>query len=311
YTHPTWSHAVVSFPALHPGSFRHIVFPELARRVTPIDFSALDQISTQLNGSDAIGSAEDLEILGWILRQGGLNSEDYKPETLVRRAPACLRTLRVGSMREAKVLLERKRQLITTAINALLIGVTGFFRDEPVFSALSRTTLPELTRRCPAPRIWSIGCSDGAELYSVAMILADIGKLHRCELLGTDCRADAIAQAAEGIFEEGALKGLSPHLLARYFRNSGGTWRVDGGLRAMVRWRVSNILRICEPMGWDMILCRNLAIYLRPTIADYLWHVLVAALLPGGYLVLGKAERPPRSVALREVAPCIFKRYGS
>src|SRR5947209_13906917 len=105
YTHPTWSRAGMSSYALHPGSFRHIVFPELARRVTPIDFSALDQISTQLNGSDAIGSVEDLEILSWILRQGGLNREDYKPETLVRRAPACLRTLRVGSMREAKVLL--------------------------------------------------------------------------------------------------------------------------------------------------------------------------------------------------------------
>ena len=301
----------MSSVALHPGSFRHIVFPELARRVTPIDFSALDQISTQINGCHAIGSAEDLEILSWILRQGGLNSDDYKPETLVRRAPACLRALRAGSMREAKVLLERKRHLVSTAINALLIGVTAFFRDQPVFSALSRTTLPELTRRCPAPRIWSVGCSDGAELYSVAMILADMGKVHRCELLGTDCRAEAIAQAAEGIFEEGALKGVSPHLRTRYFRNRGGAWRVDEGLRASIRWRVSNILRICEPMSWDMILCRNLAIYLRPTIADYLWHVLVAALMPGGYLVLGKAERPPRSVALREVAPCIFKHYGS
>jgi len=294
--------------SLHSGVFRHIVFPELARRVTPIDFSSLDRISSDRNECEAISSPEELEILSWILRQGGLDSADYKSESLVRRAPACLRALRVGSMREARILLERKPHLLSNAVSALLIGVTEFFRDDLTFGALARSVLPELARRVSAPRIWSVGCSDGTELYSVAMILADLGKVHRCKLLGTDCRSDAIARAAEGTYERSSIKGLPPELLDRYFTLNGSAIRMDAALRAMTRWQTANILSVCEPAGWDMILCRNLAIYLRPAVADRLWHILVAALSPGGYLVLGKAERPPRSAALREVAPCIFRR---
>src|SRR5579862_9878957 len=130
--------------SLHPGIFRHIVFPELARRITPIDFSALDRISSDRNECEAISSPEELVILNWILQQGGLNSGDYKSESLVRRAPACLRALRVGSMREARILLERKPHLISTAVSALLIGVTEFFRDDLTFDALARSALPEM-----------------------------------------------------------------------------------------------------------------------------------------------------------------------
>ncbi len=69
-----------------------------------------------------------------------------------------------------------------------------------------------------------------------------------------------------------------------------------------------NALTTPEPCGWDMILCRNMSIYLQPATAVRLWHVLENCLRPGGYLVLGKAERPLGCTRLVPVSPCIFRR---
>jgi chemotaxis methyl-accepting protein methylase len=93
----------------------------------------------------------------------------------------------------------------------------------------------------------------------------------------------------------------------------GRAWRVRPALRTMLRWRVADVLREHEPGPWDMIFCRNLAMYLRTESMARLWQRLSRALRPGGVLVLGKAERPAGAgagagAALTCLHPCIFRR---
>ena len=83
-------------------------------------------------------------------------------------------------------------------------------------------------------------------------------------------------------------------------------------LRQATRWQQSNDLA-GPPVGqpsWDLILCRNVAIYLEPTAAARLWTVLVGSLRFGGILVVGKAERPQQQLALLRLAPCVFEKRG-
>jgi chemotaxis protein methyltransferase CheR len=256
-------------------------------------------------------ACEEEAFIGWLFDKAGLDATQYGVQTLSRRIGACLRGLRAGSFGHARTILEAYPSLIAPSISMLVIGVTSFFRDAAVFDDLRERVLPELAGRRSGLRIWSVGCSEGAELYSVAMLLGELGLLGRCELQGTDCRSDTIGRARAGVYDAGSLKGLSTEMLERYFKReaSGSSWRIAEPLRRAAQWRTEDALSQQPEAGqWDLILCRNMAMYLKPAAAAGLWQQLESALRPGGVLVLGKAERPVGAQRLAAEAPCIYRR---
>jgi len=209
---------------------------------------------------------------------------------------------------QARLNLEREPGLCAAAIGAMLIGVSGFFRDAAVFEQLRHGVLPVLPRRAGHPRVWSIGCSDGQELYSVAMLLAEIGLLQGATLLGTDCRSAAVARARHGVYDAAALRDVPVMLLHRYFVPDGAVWRVCDEVRGAVQWRTGDVTQLTEPGAWDLILCRNVSMYLRCEVAARLRQVCEQALRPGGFAVFGKAERPGGPSRLVPLSPCIYRK---
>jgi chemotaxis protein methyltransferase CheR len=124
--------------------------------------------------------------------------------------------------------------------------------------------------------------------------------------VGTDCRLTALVRARQGVYDAPSLREVPGTWLDQYFKFEQGRWRVIDSLRRAASWRGGDATREVEPGPWDLILCRNLAMYLRSPVASRLWQTLEASLRPGGFLVLGKAERPLGAQNLRLVAPCIF-----
>lgn len=252
-------------------------------------------------------SAEQAALLRGLLARAGLRLEWYRPAPLVRRLAACLRRLRTRSVAEAHVRLEDHPELWTSAVNALMIGVTSLWRDPGVFVHLEQEVLPRLAAN-RGVRVWSVGCADGSELYSVAMLLHRQGRLAGSRLLGTDCRPEAIAAARRGRFEAERITELPARLADECLRRAHGGWQVVPPVQHATEWRVANALGDApESSPWDMILCRNLAIYLEAGAVSLLWQRLAAALRPGGVLVVGKAERP-RAEGLVRTGPCVFER---
>jgi chemotaxis protein methyltransferase CheR len=297
---------------LRPISYRHVVFPDRAwGKNSAVNFAPPEEASHSGPAPDAPFSADQHECLQYLFDTAGLNVEDYRVESIRRRIPACVRALRVDSLTAVKTAVEKCPELLKTVMASLVIGVTTFFRDPTVFEVLARQILPRLLSQKTGPRVWSVGCSDGSELYSVAMLLAERGGVQRSTLLGTDCRTDALARAREGCYESTSLKNLPNDFVSRYLQTDGSTWRVHPYLRAVCQWRCGNALTTPEPGLWDLILCRNMSIYLQPPAAARLWQVLQSCLRPGGYLVLGKAERPQGAASMTAVSPCIFRRDRS
>lgn len=241
----------------------------------------------------------------------GLDASRYRATVLRRRQGACLRALRAASLREAHGSLERDAGSADRVIEAVMIGVTAFFRDEPVFDALG-PMLPGLARRRARLRVLSVGCSDGSEVYSVAILLAERGLLHKSTLWGLDCRNEAIAVASAGAYAAEAVGRLDPALRARHFGPAPGAGRpavrVNEALRAACRWRVGDAFTLEGPADVDLLLCRNLAIYLRHEASRELWARLGARLRPGGVLMVGKAERPAGVAGLVRVGPCLYQK---
>ena len=263
-------------------------------------------------------TVEEEAFVRWLFERAGLDAADYRNETLRRRLPACLRAVRAASPVDARRRLQADASLLPVAVGAMVIGVTSFFRDPAVFEVLASDVLPSLARRAGS-RVWSVGCSTGEELYSVAILMAEAGLLEGSQLLGTDCRAAAVRAARAGVYDSAAVtKHVPVAWLERYFEpaepagprraRASGRWRVRADLRGATQWRAGDVTRVAEPGGWDLILCRNAVMYLRCDVAGRVWERLEQSLRPGGFLVLGRAERPAGAQRLSLVAPCVYRR---
>jgi chemotaxis methyl-accepting protein methylase len=292
-----------------PLRFRHVVFSgELRRRKAAINLGASHDGVPSVPETKQNLSQENAAFVQWLFRQANLNAGHYRPETLQRRLPACLRALRARSVSHARQVLEAEPLLIASAINAMIIGVTSFFRDHNVFDYLQHKALPELALTRSGLAVWSAGCSEGAEVYSLAILLAEMGLLSTSYVLGTDCRTDALERARLGVFDGLSLKHVPAEWLRRYFCSHGAGWQVKPELRHAVRWRTGDILQAQEPGAWDIILFRNTAMYFRAEAAAPLWERFETALRPGGWLVLGRSERPVGLKRLSLIGPCLYRR---
>lgn len=255
------------------------------------------------------------ELFHVLLEPAGLRTSDYRAGPLLRRLPACLRALRAASVDEAMVAAQRDPNLASRALDALIIGVTSLYRDQQVFDTLRYRMLPELLDSVRSEGrdgldVWSVACSDGAELRTVAALLDEAGALEQSRLCGTDCRPGAIEAAKRARYAMGAVRAMPLELMSRHFRLRHGFFEPSGPLASYsFDWRVQDVLSADCPdvPRWDLILCRNIAIYLTASAAGELWRRMAAGLRPGGVLVLGKAERPAGSGWVM-VAPCIYRK---
>jgi len=237
-----------------------------------------------------------------VLSEAGLALAAYRGSPLRRRLPAVLRALRTADFQVAATKIEHNPELARRALNTLLIGHTTPFRDIEVFAALRNGILPALLQRKTSPRIWSVGCSGGEELLSVALLLAEAQRLHDCRLRGSDCRTAAIEEARRKGPGFAAALPLPWSELRRFCEQRAFLEAVQ-----RIEWRVEDALSIPEEGSWDLILCRNVSIYLEPIVCQTLWERMRSCLAPGGILVTGKAERPCVR-GFRRIFKCIYRR---
>ncbi len=188
--------------------------------------------------------------------------------------------------------------LITDAITT---QETLFFRDKSPFEALAHKAIPEtIDSKLGSPfpkrlRIWSAACSTGQEPYSIAMtlrnLLPDVDSWD-INILATDICDAAIAKASLGRYANHEIqRGMDPVMRAKYFREESGGWRVKEELRYMIRFDRRNLLQTCSEIGpFDIIFCRNVAIYFETDVKRVLFNRLADRLTENGYLFAGSSE---------------------
>ena len=183
-------------------------------------------------------------------------------------------------------------------VEALLNNETYFFRDRAPFDLLSTWLRDRVAAGKPSNRIsiWCAGVSTGQEAYSLAMMLEDDPRQWQgwqTSILGTDVSAQAINRAREGLYTQFEVqRGLPTLSLVKHFEKSGNDWRISSRIRERVRFLRQDITRHIAPVypPHDVILCRNMLLYLPADIRRLVFSRLRAALAPDGILVLGAAE---------------------
>jgi chemotaxis protein methyltransferase CheR len=188
--------------------------------------------------------------------------------------------------------------LAAEVVEAMTTNESFFFRDKIPFEHFRDTIIPRLIaarnhrRRI---RIWCAAASTGQEPYSLAMSIKEMGDRlsgWQIEIIATDISSEALRRARSGIYSQFEVqRGLPIMLLLKYFKQIGENWQIGPDIRAMVQFRVLNLISDFSRLGmFDLVFCRNVLIYFdQPTKISVLDR-LAQNLDRDGYLVLGAAE---------------------
>ena len=200
--------------------------------------------------------------------------------------------------------VDETRSLEKKIIDAISTNETYFFRDKSPFELLQHKIIPDLIDRrqktTPANtplklRIWCAASSTGQEVYSIAIVLKELyldPSKYQITLLGTDISNSAVAQASYGRYNKFEIsRGLTPERTRKYFDQEDNFWRIKDEIRSMVVFRKVNLMDSLMGLGrFDIILCRNVAIYFTCEQRKQLYDKIARVLMPDGYLVIGATE---------------------
>ena len=232
-----------------------------------------------------------------IARERGFVCAAYKEKCLQRRIGVRMRARAVHTYRDYARVLDADPQEWELLLDTLTINVTKLFRNWETYAAIARDVIPALWSPNDGPiRVWSAGCASGEEPYSLGVLfhrhaaaLQQRG-LGRVSILGTDIDRASLALAQRGAYDEPAFSETPPELRAAYF-SAARPHVVHPEVRTLVRFERRDLLREPAPAArFHLITCRNVIIYLDRGAQETVFDSFYDALVPGGFLVMGRVE---------------------
>jgi two-component system CheB/CheR fusion protein len=248
----------------------------------------------------------------------GFDFTGYKRSSLQRRINRRMQALGIEDYETYLDKLEVTPDEFAELFNSILINVSSFFRDPPVWRYVQERLIPAVIerKRSDEPiRAWSAGCATGEEAYTIAILLAEaLGEEHfrdRIKVFATDVDDDALDRARQASYPSSQLKDVPQPIVERYFEASGERLSVSKDLRRAVIFGRNDLVRDAPISRIDLLACRNTLIYFNSETQRNVMTRLHLALANDGVLLLGKSELiltysdgfTPENLALR-----IFKK---
>lgn len=229
----------------------------------------------------------------------GFATSHYNDSYLQRRFSSRMRRTGAGDYAEYLDILRDDPEEGQELLDTLSINVTGFFRNPDVWEGI-RSVLRSLSEDCERIHAWSAACADGREPYSLAMLGLDDPRTagDRLSILATDINQAALDDANEGVYESTRTIDVGEQLTFlsnyhRYVDQSGDRFEIRDPVKEMVAFERHDLINGEPKSGFDLVICRNLFIYIDNEYKESILQTIADSLRPGGYLVIGKAETIP------------------
>jgi two-component system CheB/CheR fusion protein len=248
---------------------------------------------------DGHGLADDqLRRIFDLLRPfSGVDFRHYKQPTIRRRLLRRMTLHRINEVNQYIRLLQSKPEELRGLFQDLLIHVTKFFREPDSFTALTADVFPTLVddRDPERPiRAWVCGCATGEEAYSLAIALTEFLERRqsgiRAQIFATDVSETAVEHARAGVYPVSIAADVGAERFRRFFSRSDGKCRVSKQIRDICVFARQDLTRDPPFSRLDLVMCRNVLIYMDTVLQRKLLGLFHYALVPSGYLVLGQAE---------------------
>ena len=237
------------------------------------------------------------QVLAIVRTRTGHDFRCYKRNTLVRRTERRMGLRQIERMWDYVKLLKNDPKELDDLLKDLLIGVTGFFREEQVWEKLRAEILPSMigNRKAEEPiRVWIPGCSTGEEAYTIALLIHDTfektNKHFNAQIFATDIDVEAISVARRGIYPETIAANVPKEYLKKYFTLEDDEYHVLRRVRESVVFAEQNLVGDAPFSNLNLISCRNLLIYLNPDIQKKIIELFHFSLMEDGCLILGNSE---------------------
>jgi two-component system CheB/CheR fusion protein len=223
----------------------------------------------------------------------------YKPNSLYRRIERRMSIHKIDSITNYAKFLQKNSHEVDLLFKELLIGVTSFFRDPVMWEELKSEAMPKILAAYPeggALRAWSCGCSTGEEAYSLAMSFVEALDQFKqpdgytLHIFATDLDVDAVEKARRGLYAAAIEADVSAERLQRFFIKVDNKYQIRKEIREMVTFAQQNVAMDPPFTKLDILICRNLLIYLSTELQKKLMPLFHYSLRPGGLLFLGSAE---------------------
>jgi len=227
----------------------------------------------------------------------------YNDSYLQRRIKSRMRRTGTDDYGEYLDLLEADAAEHDRLLEALSINVTGFFRNPEVWDGI-RAVLRQLDDEHRSTRVWSAACADGREPYSLSMLAMDDDHVdaRRVTVQATDINERALGLARAGVYESNHTADLDEQLgylseYPAYVDRDGDEFAVKDTVKQRVSFEKHDLIRDPVEARYELVVCRNLFIYIDPEFKKRVMDTVLEALRPGGYLVVGKAETLPQETS--------------
>ena len=236
-------------------------------------------------------------LLEYLKGERGFDFGGYKRVGLKRRFRRRMQLAGIDSFADYHDHLQVHPHEFVELFDALLINVTGFFRDPDAWATLAERVIPRILEGKSATgaiRVWSAGCSSGEEPYTLAMLFAEALEEERfrtqVKIYATDVDEDALNQARQGVYTPRQVEGVPDELRERYFERSGGSYVVRPELRRAVIFGRNDLARDAPISNLDLLVCRNTLMYFNAELQERIMARFHFALRDNGFMMLGRAE---------------------
>lgn len=191
--------------------------------------------------------------------------------------------------------LQNSPDLQQELLDSISINVSEFFRNPERFQELKQNILPQLFKERMHLKIWSAGCSIGAEIYSLVMLLANLERLHQCRFFASDIDSYALERARKALYSPDLVRNVAKSDLSYYFEpvhlKERLAYAFKNPWRNKVTFETHDLLSGSYPEGFDLIICRNVMIYFNQETKYQVYRKFWQALKPEGILFIGGAEQ--------------------
>jgi two-component system CheB/CheR fusion protein len=266
--------------------------------------------------NDAAAGRDLEEILRKIRDARNFDFREYKRPTLLRRIQRRMQDRGKRTLTEYSRLLDRDPSEFDALLNSMFIKVTSFFRDPDVWEELSAKAIPQmLSEKAPGEeiRVWLAGCATGEEAFSAAIVLAEaMGASfanQEVKIFGTDVDEKAIGYARKGHYTKEQVASVPARFLADWFVEEGDGYAVRKELRRCVVFGINNLVSDAPISRLDLLICRNVFIYLDSALQKRVLSRFHYALRRHGILLLGKSELIPFAGRIYEAIDLARRMY--
>ncbi len=254
---------------------------------------------TELLDNNADDEKNVTDILTFVKEHTPLDFADYKLPTILRRIKRRASFNNCTNLSKYLEFLKNTPDEVEDLTKEFLISVTSFFRDKEAFASLQKNIIPKILESLNPDdelKFWVTGCATGEEAYSIAILIAEqlTGKFKNTvvKIFATDIDTAALLYAGKGIYKSNIKKMVSAQRLQNYFITDGENYIVKPEIRKMVIFALHDLVKNPPYCNMHFISCRNLLIYMTPTLQKKVFLLLLFGLKMEGYLFLGSSENP-------------------